>query len=271
MASGLSLSFFIFFLAILCSVNIQIVQGQENHVLVLDKSNFTETLSKHSFIVVKFYAPWCGACVRIAPEYEKAASILSTHDPEIVLAKIDVTDGINKELGEQFKIQGVPSIKIFRGGEDEIQEYNGPRKADGIAKYLIKQLGPASVEVKSVEDADNLVDSKGMSIVGIFPKFSGEEFDNFLALAVKLRSDYSFGHTLDAKFISEGDKSITGPTLRLLKPFDERYVDSQDFQVDAMVKFIEEVTIPHVTVYNTEPMNQAMISKFWQNQNTKVH
>ncbi|GFQ06324.1 protein disulfide isomerase-like 1-2 [Phtheirospermum japonicum] len=44
--------------------------------------------------------------------------------------------------------------------------------------------------------------------VGVFPKFSGEEFDNFMALAEKLRSDYDFGHTLDDKFLAKGESGF---------------------------------------------------------------
>lgn len=60
----------------------------------------------------------------------------------------------------------------------------------------------------------------------MFPKFSGEEFENFMTLADKLRSDYSFAHTLDAKVLPRGE-SVSKPTIRLLKPFDELVVDFQ--------------------------------------------
>jgi len=61
--------------------------------------------------------------------------------------------------------------------------------------------------------------------VGVFKKFSGEEFNNFTALAEKLRSDYEFGHTLDAKLLPHGESSVSGPVVRLFKPFDELFVD----------------------------------------------
>lgn len=61
----------------------------------------------------------------------------------------------------------------------------------------------------------------------MFPEFSGEEFQNFTALAEKLRSDYEFGHTVDAKLLPRGESSVTGPTIRLFKPFDELFVDFQ--------------------------------------------
>lgn len=63
--------------------------------------------------------------------------------------------------------------------------------------------------------------------VGIFPQFSGEEFDNFTASAENLRFDYKFGHTLDAKLLPKGGSSVDRPTVRLIKPFDELFVDFQ--------------------------------------------
>lgn len=64
----------------------------------------------------------------------------------------------------------------------------------------------------------------------MFPKFSGQEFENFIAVAEKLRSDYGFGHTLDAKHLPRGESSVTGPLVRLFKPFDELFVDFKVLQ-----------------------------------------
>ncbi|KAI7999887.1 Protein disulfide-isomerase [Camellia lanceoleosa] len=61
-------------------------------VLNLDHSNFHETIGKHDFIVVELYATWCGHCQKLAAEYEKAASVLSSHDPSVILTKIDARD-----------------------------------------------------------------------------------------------------------------------------------------------------------------------------------
>ncbi|GJU06068.1 disulfide-isomerase-like protein, partial [Tanacetum coccineum] len=61
--------------------------------------------------------------------------------------------------------------------------------------------------------------------VGVFPELSGEKFNTFLALAEKLRSNFEFAHTLDAKLLPRGDTSVSGPLIRLFKPFDELVVD----------------------------------------------
>lgn len=239
-------------------------------VLTLDHSNFSHTITNHNFIVVEFYAPWCGHCKKLAPEYEKAASILSSHDPPIVLAKVDANEETNRDLASEYDVKGFPTIKILRNGGKNIQEYKGPREADGIVDYVKKQSGPASAEIKSADDASALIGDNKVVIVGIFPKFSGEEFENFIAVAEKLRSDYDFVHTLDAKHLPRGESSVTGPVVRLLKPFDELFVDFQDFHVEALEKFVEESSVPVVTVFNNDPSNHPFVSKFFNSPHAKA-
>ncbi|GLT47125.1 hypothetical protein SLA2020_208420 [Shorea laevis] len=266
-------SLLVVWIAVVCSVaeiSAEETESKQEFVLTLDHSNFSDTLSKHKFIVVEFYAPWCGHCKKLAPEYEKAASILSSHDPPIVLAKVDANEEANRDLASQFEIGGFPTIKILRDGGKGIQEYKGPRDADGIVAYLKKQSGPASAEIKSPEDASNLIDDKKIIIVGVFPKFCGEEFENYTALAEKLRSDYDFGHTLDAKHLPRGESSVSGPLVRLLKPFDELFVDFQDFNVEALQKFVEESSIPLVTVFNNDPSNHPFVVKFFNTPQAKA-
>jgi len=271
MASRVSICFFVLALSIFAFTKIGAEETESKEfVLTLDHSNFSDIVSKHDFIVVEFYAPWCGHCKKLAPEFEKAASILSSHDPPVILAKVDANEEVNKPLATEFEVQGFPTIKILRNGGKQAQEYKGPREADGIVDYLKKQSGPASAEIKSVEDASRLIDDKKIFIVGVFPKFSGEEFENFTSLAEKLRSEYEFGHTLDAKFLPRGESSVAGPIVRLFKPFDELFVDFQDFHVDALEKLVEESSLPVVTVFNSEPSNHPFVIKFFNNPNAKA-
>ena len=105
-------------------------------------------------------------------QFEKAASILSSHDPPVVLAKVDANEEANKELALQYDVKGYPTIKILRKGGKAVQEYNGPREADGIVEYLKKQSGPASAEIKTVEDASGLVVEKKIVVVSFLASFA---------------------------------------------------------------------------------------------------
>ncbi|ONK77432.1 uncharacterized protein A4U43_C02F6470 [Asparagus officinalis] len=245
-------------------------KDEPSSVLTLDASNFDEAIAKHPFIVVEFYAPWCGHCTKLAPEYEKAASLLSKHDPPIILAKVDANENVNKELASKYEVKGFPTLKIFRNEGKNVQDYKGPREADGIVEYLKKQVGPASAEIKSSEDAANVITEKKVIIVGVFPEFSGEEFENFITVAEKLRSDYDFSHVSDAKLLPRGDSLVKGPIVRLFKPFDELFVDSQEFKVEALEKFIEVASVPIVTTFNKDPANHPFVIKFFNSNNAKA-
>ncbi|KAJ3671616.1 hypothetical protein LUZ60_007695 [Juncus effusus] len=267
-------SFFLLFLT-LTAPAVRVEAGgdagaEESAVLTLDASNFSEVIEKHPFIVVEFYAPWCGHCQKLAPEYEKAASSLSSHDPPIVLAKIDANEEQNRELATKYDVKGFPTIKIMKNKGTVVQEYKGPREAEGIVDYLKKQVGPASAEIKIGEEATDRIGEKNVFIVGVFPKFEGSEYDSFLAVADKLRSDYGFAHTLDAEILPRGDSSVVGPVVRLFKPFDELVVDSKDFNEEALEKFIETESMPSVATFDNDPSNHPYLIKFFNSPNAKA-
>lgn len=239
-------------------------------VVTLDHSNITDFVAKHKFIVVNFYAPWDEGSKKLAPEYEKAASILSASDPPLVLAKVDATDEENRGLSRSYELRGLPSLKILRYGGSFVHDYKGPKDADGIVEYVKRQSGPASLEIKSSEDAISVVDSYKILVVGVFPEFSGEKFENFTTVAERLRADYEFGHSSDAKLLPHGDASAAGPFVRLFKPFDELFVDFQEFEVDALIKFVEESSIPTVTIFDKDPKYLPFVTKLSMNPNAKA-
>ena len=70
------------------------------------------------------YAPWCGHCKALAPEYEEAATSLA--EKGIKLVKVDCTD--NAELCSNHGVEGYPTLKVFRGPEN-VSPYAGQRKA----------------------------------------------------------------------------------------------------------------------------------------------
>ena len=98
----------------------------EDHVLVLTAENFTEQVSPAELILVEFYAPWCGHCKRLAPDYANAAKELNLKHG-IPLAKVDATEEVS--VAKQFKVDGYPTLLIFRNGKE--YAYNGPRDRKG--------------------------------------------------------------------------------------------------------------------------------------------
>lgn len=112
----------ILLLACVCSVEVT----EEDGVVVLNQDTFDEFLATQEFLMVEFYAPWCGHCKQFAPEYSKAAEELKLKGEGYVpLAKVDATT--SDALAQRFGIQGFPTVKFFSRtlGADKPINYEG--------------------------------------------------------------------------------------------------------------------------------------------------
>ncbi|CAD7969888.1 unnamed protein product [Amoebophrya sp. A120] len=168
----------------------------KEEVVALTEATFQDFVKKNERVVVEFYAPWCGHCKQLAPEYEKAAKGLKAKKAKTKLAKVDAT--VESKLAESHSVSGYPTLVYYVNGEHS--EYTGPRDDSGIQKWVMARERDLVMEcddekitteiankegVKFILVASNLASKKSGKAVAVkkaMQKLQGmDKQDNFLA------------------------------------------------------------------------------------------
>jgi len=215
-------------------------------VLVLTKSTYEKALSENEFVLVEFYAPWCGHCKALAPEYVKAAKALEEKGSAIKLAKVDATE--ENELAEENQIRGYPTLKFYRQGK--AIDYSGGRTADDIVNWLLKKTGPTAKTLETAEDVKKFAEEFDVAIVGFFQNTDSDAAKEFLKSAGSI-DDYPFGIVSCADVAKAND--VEGDAVVVFKKFDElRNEQTADLTEEAITKFVKSSALPLIIDFNHE-------------------
>ena len=82
--------------------------------------------------MIEFFAPWCGHCKALAPEYDQAAKALEG------IVNIGAVDADTyKDLGGQYGVNGFPTLKFFGDNKNSPVDYQGERKSQAIIDFML--------------------------------------------------------------------------------------------------------------------------------------
>ncbi|KAK4695053.1 protein disulfide-isomerase A6, partial [Lecanoromycetidae sp. Uapishka_2] len=134
-------------LTLTSSVSTQALYSKGSAVLQVDGTSYQKLIAKSNQVsIVEFYAPWCGHCKNLKPEYEKAAKSLKDLAQ---VAAVNCDDELNKPFCGSMGVQGFPTLKIVKPskkpGKPIVEDYQGARSASGIID-AVKSAIPNNVK-----------------------------------------------------------------------------------------------------------------------------
>merc|ERR1712048_924858 len=106
--------------------------GDKDVVILTDSTFDDQVINSEEPWIVEFYAPWCGHCQRLEPEWNEAATeVKEKTGGKVKIAKVDCTT--EQQIAQRFGIQGFPTIKIFNAGaKNAPEDYNAGRTASDV-------------------------------------------------------------------------------------------------------------------------------------------
>lgn len=226
-------------------------------VVVLTDANFDEFLKEHDKVLVEFYAPWCGHCKKLEPEYTKAAAKLKADGATTVLAKVDATQ--ETRIAKEYEVKGFPTMKYFTGGE--ASEYGGGRVEDAIVGWIKKRELPSVSELADQAALDKLSKSDTIVVVGYFEKDSDAD-KMFRKLGDSKRDTFVFGVVNDAALA--GDKNNSVELFREAgeeedkRKFESVSVSSTDLTEEGIKKFLDAERFPLIDEIGPENYKDYM-------------
>lgn len=122
-------------------------------------------------ILVMFYAPWCGFCKKLKPDYSLAASELKSSQSSRALAAINVDTTENYSLRVLYNITGYPTLLYFKSGTMQFA-YGGEYTKESLVEWMKSPTAP-----KEKEPEKSWADEEGVEVTFL----TDDTFDTFIA------------------------------------------------------------------------------------------
>ena len=179
--------------------------SQDDDVAVLTEDNAAALLAEHPFVLVEFFAPWCGHCKKLGPDFAAAATKLAPLEG-VALATCDATK--QTALATQHGVKGYPTLKFFREGK--AIDYTGGRSEAEIVEWVTAKTADPMLPLT---DAAALEAFRGQhaAVAVFFGEAEGEAHAQALAAASAAQAGVPYGHAAAAIEVPGGKPGDPSP------------------------------------------------------------
>lgn len=229
---------------------------EESKIIELNLENFYEVIDNNPFVVVEFYAPWCGACKKFAPEYEAVAEHM---EGLAVFAKMNAWNEEYVDITRKYEVSGYPTIIFFQNGDHSGIPYNGHNDGNELVETINKKIRVPIIQIKDIEVFTKFSTSERVVIVGFFDDTSSPEWEKFSEIAKKLKEQFLFGAVVGDKQMS-AEYHAPVPGVIMFQQFEEGdRINLPGSKFDELEKWIFENMFPLVADISKE--NQKIYVK----------
>ncbi|RMX63306.1 hypothetical protein DD238_006598 [Peronospora effusa] len=231
--------------------------SEKSSVITLTDENFDDMVLESGDVwMVEFYAPWCGHCKALAPEWEQAASDLKG------FVKFAALDGTANEVKtNEYGIEGFPTIKVFgpnAKGPADAEDYKGERAASPITEFALASLdvmggGLQIKELTSADAVNDFCEGKSSCVISVLPhiteggKSARDNYIKTLEEAAKLvrGKPFKFGWMQGGDqpdFENRFELTFGYPSLVAINLDRKRYVVQRGaFTAKAISEFLQDI------------------------------
>ena len=219
--------------------------SQDDDVAVLTEDNAAALLAEHPFVLVEFFAPWCGHCKKLAPDFAAAATKLAPLEG-VALATCDATK--QTALATQHGVKGYPTLKFFREGK--AIDYTGGRREVEIVEWVTAKTADPMLPLA---DAAALEAFRGQhaAVAVFFGEAEGEAHAQALAAASAAQAGVPYGHAAAGIEVPGGKPA---PALVVFTESAEAVFEGEAFTQQALEGFVQVEALPPVVTFAEENM-----------------
>lgn len=227
----------------------EVLTKAQRIVLELNNDNTQKAINENEFVLVLGYAPWDVRSAELMPRFAEAASALNELKSQTLMSKIDAER--YPKVASNLGIKGYPTLLLFVNGTS--QPYTGGFSTEEIVIWVSKKTGTPIIRLNSIDEANNFLQKHSMFAVGLFDKFEGTDYEEFVKAATT-DNEIQFVETCNPQIANAlfSDVKSSKPFLGLVKSEPERYASYEDaFEKDKILQFLNDNKFPLV-IFLTE-------------------